>query len=92
MSVFIVWDENKAKSNYKKHGISFEEAQTVLESDRQLIIEDTDHNEERFIALGLSKRLNLLVVVYCYRLVDVIRIISARKATKRERKVYEERV
>jgi len=88
----IIWDQNKAKTNLKKHGISFEEAQTVLESKQQLILEDRDHDEERFIALGFSKHMNMLVVVYCYRLKDVIRIISARKATKKERELYEERI
>jgi uncharacterized protein len=88
----IIWNPNKARANFKKHGISFEEAQTVLESDRQLILEDKVHNEERFIALGFSKHSNLLVVVYCYRLSDTIRIISARKATKKERSLYEERI
>ena len=88
----VIWDQKKAKENLRKHGISFEEAQTVLESRQQLILEDSDHDEERFIALGFSKYLNLLVVVYCYRFSDVIRIISARKATKKERKLYEERV
>lgn len=70
----------------------FEEAQTVLESERQLILEDKGHDEERFLALGFSKHLNLLVVVYCYRFKDVVRIISARKATRKERKLYEERI
>lgn len=88
----IIWDQNKAKTNLKKHGISFEEAQTVLESKQQLILDDRDHDEERFIALGFSKHMNMLVVVYCYRLKDVIRIISARKATKKERELYEERI
>lgn len=90
--MIVIWDKKKASQNLKKHGISFEEAQTVLESKFQLILEDNDHEEERFIALGFSKHLNLLVVVYCYRFGDAIRIISARKATKKERKLYEERV
>lgn len=90
--MIVIWDENKEKNNFEKHGVSFVEAQTVLESDQQLILEDKSHNEQRFIALGFSKNLNLLVVVYCYRFEDVIRIISARKATKKERKIYEERV
>lgn len=88
----IIWDHKKAKENLKKHGISFEEAQTVLESKQQLIMEDNNHDEERFIALGFSKHLNLLVVIYCYRYTDVIRITSARKATKKESKQYEERI
>ncbi len=90
--MIVIWDQKKAEENLKKHGISFEEAQTVLESNQQLILEDRSHDEERFIALGFSKHLNLLVVVYCYRFSDAIRIISARKATKKERKLYEERI
>ena len=76
----------------QKHGVSFEEAQTVLESSQQLILEDKGHDEERFVALGFSKHLRLLVVIYCYRFRDVIRIVSARKATKKEGKLYEERI
>jgi uncharacterized DUF497 family protein len=90
--MIVIWDANKAKINLKKHGISFEEAQTVLESKQQLILEDNHHDEERFIALGFSKHMNMLVVVYCYRFQDVVRIISARKATKKERELYEERI
>lgn len=52
--MFVIWDPNKASSNLKKHGVSFEEAQTVLESVEQLILEDKNHNEERFIALGIQ--------------------------------------
>ncbi len=63
-----------------------------MESDVQLLLEDSDHNEQRFIALGYSKKLNLLVVVYAYREMDVIRIISARKATRKERENYEKRI
>ena len=88
----VIWDQNKAKANLKKHGISFEEAQTVLESKQQLILDDRGHDEARFIALGFSKYMNMLVVVYCYRFKDVVRIISARKATKKERNLYEERI
>lgn len=90
--MIVVWDPFKAKNNLTKHGVSFEEAQTVLESDWQLILQDKSHDEERFVALGFSRNSSLLVVVYCYRLADVIRIISARKATKKERKFYEERI
>ncbi len=90
--MIVIWDPNMAEANLKKHSVSFEEAQTVLESERQLILEDKDHEEDRFIALGFSKNLNLLTVVYCYRTQDTIRIISARKATKKERKLYEERI
>jgi len=68
----------KAIANRNKHGISFEEAQSVLESDVQLVLEDREHQEQRFVALGYSISLNLLVVVYACRETDVIRIISAR--------------
>ncbi len=77
----------------KKHKISFEEAQTVFYDEEALIIDDPEHSEEeeRFIILGFSKKAKLLVVCHCYRKDDsVIRIISARKATKTERNQYEE--
>ncbi len=90
--MLIIWDPLKALANHKKHGVSFEEAQSVLESEVQLILEDREHAEPRFIAIGVSKKLNVLVVVYAYRDVDVIRIISARKATRKERENYEKRI
>ena len=85
------WDENKNIANRKKHNISFEEAQTAFYDDNALLIDDPDHSEEkeRFILLGFSHRANLLVVCHCYRQSEsVIRIISARKATKNEEKAY----
>lgn len=87
------WDEHKAQSNLVKHEVSFEEAQSVFDDDFARLIPDPDHseNEERFILLGLSCSLNVLVVVHCYKDKDnVIRLISARKATKTETKVYKE--
>ena len=90
--MLVIWDPRKATFNQRKHGVSFEEAQSVLESDVQLVLEDKEHNEQRFVVLGYSKKLNLLVVVYAYREVDVIRIISARKATRKERENYEKRI
>ena len=90
--MLITWDEDKAKSNLMKHRISFEEAQTVLFATTSVTIQDNDHNEERFITIAFSLNLNLLVVVYAYRLKEEIRIISARKATKKETKIYEERI
>ena len=87
----IIWDENKNQENIKKHNISFEEAKTVFFDPNGKLIADPDHSneEERFIILGLSKMLNLLVVCHCYRENDeIIRIITARKATKRETKYY----
>ncbi len=90
--MFITWDESKDKSNIVKHGISFEEAQTVLFAPQSVILEDKDHSEPRFITIAFSIKLNLLVVVYAHRLDDEIRIISARKATKKETKIYEKRI
>lgn len=87
------WDPNKNEANKKKHKISFEEAQTVFYDENALVIDDPAHSkeEERFIILGFSKKANLLVVCHCYREADsVIRIISARKATRTESKQYEE--
>lgn len=85
------WDENKNTINKKKHYVAFEEAKTVFYDEEALVIDDPEHSqeEERFIILGLSKKANLLVVCHCYRASEtVIRIISARKATKKETKQY----
>lgn len=85
------WDEHKNELNKKKHNISFEEAKTVFYDEDALIINDPDHSseEERFVILGFSTQAKLLVVCHCYRAADmVIRIISARKATKNESKYY----
>jgi len=90
--MIITWDADKAEANYKKHGISFEEAQSVFFVPTSVTIEDRDHDEDRFITIAFSKELNLLVVVYAYKLDEEIRIISARKATKREANIYEERI
>lgn len=87
------WDKNKNIINQKKHKISFEEAVTVFYDIRAIVIGDPDHSEDedRFIILGLSKRANLLIVCHCYRNSDeVIRIISARKATRTESEQYNE--
>ena len=90
-SISFVWDEKKAKENLEKHKIFFEEAQTVFSDPNARMIFDTEHStdEERFILLGISSGLRLLVVCHCYRGDDmVIRIISARKATRNEQKQY----
>ena len=87
----IIWDNNKNKENIRKHKISFEEAKTVFYDPQGKLIDDPDHSgeEARFVILGLSKMLNLLVVCHCYRENDeIIRIITARKATKKESKHY----
>ncbi len=85
------WDENKDRINRRKHQVSFAEAQTVFYDSAALVIDDPEHSqeEERFIILGLSNRANLLVVCHCARASEtVIRIISARKATKTESAYY----
>lgn len=87
------WDEGKNATNKRKHGVSFEEAQTVFYDERGILIEDEDESdEERFVLLGQSATLRTLVVCHCYRRRDqVIRLISARKATRGERRDYEDR-
>ncbi|MDR0321364.1 MAG: BrnT family toxin [Treponema sp.] len=87
----FVWDETKNQDNIRAHKVSFQEAETVFYDPNGKIIHDPDHSleEDRFIILGLSKTLKLLVVCHCYREYDEeIRIITARKATKKETKVY----
>ena len=84
------WDPPKAEANLRAHGVSFAEAVTVLEDDLALTREDPDAVEEaRFVTLGLSNLGDLLVVVYMYREPDIIRVISAWKANKRQRVLYE---
>lgn len=85
------WDEAKAASNLKKHGVSFDEAASVFDDPYARVIADPDHSaeEERFVILGNSIRANLLTVCHCHREAGgSIRIISAREATKREAKEY----
>lgn len=87
----FVWDENKNRTNRRKHGVAFEEAQTAFYDERAKVYADPDHSEDedRFILLGMSIRLRVLVVCHCYREGDtVIRIISARKANTREAEIY----
>jgi uncharacterized DUF497 family protein len=89
----FVWDPVKAAANLRKHGVAFEEAQSVFWDERALFMDDPDHSqaEDRFILLGLSARLRILVVVHCYETdQDTITIISARKATRSERRRYQE--
>lgn len=85
------WDPRKDASNVKKHGISFDEAKTIFTDEFARLIADPDHSESegRFILLGTSIHSRLLVVCHCVREGELIRIISARKADKTERKVYE---
>jgi len=83
------WDSNKARSNYKKHGIRFADAVGVFEDENAITIQDEHASEDRFITIGMDFLSRILVVVYTFRDV-VIRIISARKATAREKKDYYE--
>ena len=85
------WDDRKAAANLRKHGVSFEEAKTVFFDERAKLIDDPDHpeDEERFVLLGLSSALRVLLVCHCYRSkANAVRIISARKAVSRESKTY----
>ena len=87
------WDVDKAVLNLKKHGISFDEAKTVFFDERAFIFDDPDYSidEDRFLILGFSQHPRLLIVSHCIRGDgNVIRIISARKAGKKEAKYYEE--
>lgn len=87
------WDQKKNLANIKKHNVSFEEAKTVFFDEKARLISDPDHSigEDRFIILGISNKMKLLIVVHIYKENDeVIRIISARKATTTESKYYNE--
>ena len=87
----FAWDESKSRENERKHGVSFDEAQTVFLDENAIRYYDPDHSEDedRFIMLGMSLKLRVLVVCHCYRLDDkVIRIVSARKANKKEAAIY----
>ena len=88
------WDARKDAANRRKHGISFVEAETVFSDENALLLDDPGHSasEDRFVLLGLSSVLRLLVVSHTYREGDdIIRLISARKATRAERAQYDQR-
>ena len=90
-AIRFTWDEAKAVENKRKHGVAFEEAMTVFADENARLKHDPDHSleEDRFILLGFSAKLRLVLVCHAYRENDeVIRIISARKATPNERKQY----
>ena len=91
MALEFEWDPVKAKLNLKEHRVSFDEATTIFRDTLSITIADPDHSdyEDRFIDIGMSHRRQLLVVAYTERK-DKIRIISARRATRAERKHYEE--
>lgn len=90
----FAWDPTKDSQNRRKHRVSFAEAETVFVDEHALLIDDPEHStaEDRFILLGLSAKLRILVVAHAYREDQgLIRIISARKATRRERDIYNQR-
>ena len=87
----FIWDDRKAASNLRKHGVSFEEGETVFADEYGLLLDDPDHSEgeDRYLLLGLSDRIRLLVVSHTPGAhTDEIRLISARKATKSEQRQY----
>ena len=89
--LLFVWDGEKNQANIKNHGVSFEEAQTAFYDENATVYYDPDHSEDedRFILLGMSFRLHVLVVCHCYRESEsIIRITAARKADKDERNAY----
>ena len=91
--ILFEWDTNKAKANIIKHGVSFEEAATVFDDECAILFDDPDHSilEERFLIIGLSVNARVLTVCHCVRFNErMIRIISARKATKNEIAQYRE--
>ena len=92
MGYLFEWNRAKAKANLRSHGVSFEEASTVFGDTRSITIHDPLHSEgeDRFVDIGMSVKLRILIVVYTER-GDNIRIITARTATPKERKIYEER-
>lgn len=90
-SLSFEWDENKNRSNRLKHGVSFEEATSVFQDENARGYYDPDHseNEDRFMLLGMSSRARMLIICHCTRQAgSVIRIISARRATREEQKDY----
>lgn len=96
MRYYFDWDPNKAKANLKKHGICFDQASTIFHDPRMISVFDIEHSEQedRWATIGIDRNGILLVVVHTFQQVDAdscrIRIISARKATRKESKQYKE--
>ena len=88
------WDPKKAQSNEKKHGVSFEEAQTVFSDENGLLLDDAEHSERelRFLLMGLSSFMRILVVCHSMPDEDTIHILSAREATRSEKHLYRDRL
>ena len=92
INIKFEWDPNKNKENLKKHKVSFEEAKEVFYDDNAILFDDPEHSadEERFLIIGWVKNLNIYIVSHCYKENNgIIRLISARKATKKEKETYE---
>jgi hypothetical protein len=90
-NIEFAWDRRKGRSNEAKHGVSFEEAQTVFLDENARLLDEPDHSggEDRFVLLGFSFQARCLIVSHCYRESDsVIRLISARRAVAREEEMY----
>lgn len=89
----FTWDDNKNNINKKKHGLSFEEAKEVFGDENAILFDDPDHSleEDRFLIIGMIKSAKVCIVSHCYRDDDsTIRLISAREATKNEKRIYQE--
>ena len=87
--LYFEWDEHKRQTNLKKHGVDFADVTGIFYDEETIIIADPEHHtEQRYIALGLDVKNRVVVVVHVYRDVDVIRIISARKADPKERAAF----
>ena len=87
----VIWDIKKAGVNIQNHGIEFSHAATVLDDPMAVTLEDTRHDEQRFVTVGSDILGRILVVVYAYSGEEEIRLISARRATPKERRTYEEK-
>jgi uncharacterized protein len=89
VAVEFEWDERKARANLRKHGVDFADAATMFDDHRAVTVADDDPKEERYVTIGMDALGRVLVVAYTIR-VEHIRVISARRATKRERAEYEQ--
>ena len=90
--IHFEWDDFKNRINIRKHGVSFEEASSVFYDTNAILFDDPSHSakESRFLILGISRKAHICIVSHCYRGEDeIIRIISARKATKKEADIYQ---
>ena len=89
--LIFVWDNIKNSINKKKHGLSFEDAKDVFYDENAILFDDPDHSidEERFLIIGMIKSSKICIISHCYREENIIRLISAREATKKEKKIYQ---